>query len=117
MFEIIEPMLPDWVWKKCNGGLNGAGSVCSTQSASDVIPFSITDDCGEDQHARQKIRHNKQILHIVLRRWRLADRGQRERRPIKRVNVLSRKRRIDRPIYVVDPVVGAESERVAYGKV
>lgn len=84
---------------------------------SDVVPFSITDDCGKDQDARQKIGNNKQILNIILRRWRLADRGQRQRRPIKRVNVLARKRRIDRSIDVVHPVVGAESEGVAYGKV
>lgn len=78
---------------------------------------NVTDDGGEDEDAGQKVRDHKQVLGIVLGRGRLSDGGQRQRGPVEAVDVLPGQRRVARTIEVVHPVVAAEAERVADGKV
>lgn len=81
---------------------------------NDVV---LTDNGGEYEDTRQEVGHHKQILGVVLGRWRFANGRQRQRRPVERVDVLARQRGVRRSVEIVHPIVGAETERVADGKV
>lgn len=77
----------------------------------------VSDDSGEDENSGQEIGHYEQVLRIILGRGCLTDCGQREGGPIEGVNVLPGQRRVARSIQVVHPIVWAETQRVADGKV
>ena len=74
----------------------------------------VTDDRREDQHADEEVHHDEHVLDVLLRPRRLADRCQRQRRPVERVDVHPQQggvRRIQRLVDVeVDPLVAAETD-------
>ena len=77
----------------------------------------VADDRGEDQHPGQEVRHDEEVLGVVLRHRRLPDRRQRQGRPVEAVYVLAHQRPVDGSVEVVDPVVGPETYRVTDGEV
>lgn len=84
----------------------------------DLKPFwfilmYLTHNGGEYEDTRQKVGHHEQIFGVVLGRWRLANRRQCQRRPVERVDVLSRQCGICRSVQIVHPVIGAETECIA----
>lgn len=78
---------------------------------------AFTDDCGEYQDSGEEVGHHEQVFGVILGRRRLPDRRQRQRRPVERVDVLSRQGRIELAVDVVDPIIRAEPKRVAQRKV
>ena len=47
----------------------------------------VTDDCSEYEHADEEVCDHEHVLDVTLRSRRLADRRQRQRRPVERIDV------------------------------